>query len=207
MASIRNRVIIPIGHDHQHQAEFVSFNGLSDGKEHIALVFKQADQGTKPLVRLHSECLTGDVFHSARCDCGQQLDEAIDLMAEQGGILLYMRQEGRGIGLFNKLDAYSLQDQGLDTYAANKALGFEHDLRDFSVAADMLKAIGIDLIELLTNNPEKVQVMESHGIDVANRRSTGVFENQHNSAYLEAKRKIAQHHIDLPNGEGNANTE
>ncbi|WDE07008.1 GTP cyclohydrolase II [Thalassomonas viridans] len=198
MVSVRNSVVIPVGEKQTHEAKFVSFHGLSDGKEHIALVFKEADSGQAvPLVRLHSECLTGDVFHSARCDCGQQLDEAIELMAQKGGILLYLRQEGRGIGLYNKLDAYSLQDTGLNTFEANNALGFENDLRDFSIAAQMLQALGVTEIDLLTNNPEKVATIEQHNVKVRRQQTTGVFYNRHNGHYLAAKAEVAKHHIDL----------
>lgn len=198
MATVRNKVMIPVGQNQSHEAQFVSFHGLNDEKEHVALVFKSADQDQAvPLVRLHSECLTGDVFHSARCDCGKQLDEAVESMAKEGGIILYLRQEGRGIGLYNKLDAYALQDTGLDTFAANRALGFDDDLRDFSVAAQMLKALGIEEIDLLTNNPEKVKTCEEQGIKVRKQKSTGVFYNRHNGHYLQAKRKIANHHINI----------
>ncbi len=198
MATVRNKVMIPVGQNQSHEAEFVSFHGLNDDKEHIALVFKGADsaQGV-PLVRLHSECLTGDVFHSARCDCGKQLDEAVETMAKQGGIILYLRQEGRGIGLYNKLDAYKLQDTGMDTFAANRALGFDDDLRDFSVAAQMLAALGVDEIDLLTNNLEKVKTIEEQGVIVRKQKSTGVFYNRHNGHYLQAKAEIANHQIDL----------
>jgi GTP cyclohydrolase II len=198
MATVRNKVMIPVGQNQSHEAEFVSFHGLNDDKEHIALVFKAADATPDvPLVRLHSECLTGDIFHSARCDCGKQLDEAVETMAKQGGIILYLRQEGRGIGLYNKLDAYKLQDTGMDTFAANRALGFDDDLRDFSVAAQMLGALGVGEIDLLTNNLEKVKTIEEQGVVVRNQKSTGVFYNRHNGHYLQAKAEIANHQIDL----------
>jgi GTP cyclohydrolase II len=198
MATVRNKVMIPVGQNQSHEADFVSFHGLNDDKEHIALIFKGADAAQDvPLVRLHSECLTGDVFHSARCDCGKQLDEAVEAMAKQGGIILYLRQEGRGIGLYNKLDAYKLQDTGMDTFAANRALGFDDDLRDFSVAAQMLEALGVDEIDLLTNNLEKVKTIEEQGVVVRKQKSTGVFYNRHNGHYLQAKAEIANHKIDL----------
>lgn len=198
MAKVRNSVMIPVGKAQSHDAKFVSFDGLGDDKEHIALVFKSADEKAQtPLVRLHSECLTGDVFHSARCDCGAQLDEAVESMAEQGGIILYLRQEGRGIGLYNKLDAYRLQDTGLDTFEANQALGFDNDLRDFSIAAQMLSALGIDEIDLLTNNPEKVKTIEAEGVRVRRQQKTGVFYNRYNGHYLAAKASVANHNIDL----------
>jgi len=198
MATVRNKVMIPVGQAQSHEAQFVSFHGLNDDKEHLALVFKGADKNQAvPLVRLHSECLTGDVFHSARCDCGKQLDEAVETMAKDGGIILYLRQEGRGIGLYNKLDAYALQDTGMDTFAANRALGFDDDLRDFSVAAQMLDALGVEHIDLLTNNLEKVKTIEEQGVRVRNQKSTGVFYNRHNGHYLQAKAEIANHQIDL----------
>ena len=197
MAQVRNKVIIPIGKNEQYQAEFISFHELNDDKEHVALVFKGADKANVPLVRVHSECLTGDIFHSARCDCGQQLDEAIETMADVGGVILYLRQEGRGIGLYNKLDAYRLQDKGMNTFEANKALGFAHDLRDFTVATQMLGALNIDEIDLLTNNPDKVIALQSAGIQVRKTVATGIFANQHNNDYLAAKVAVANHTIAL----------
>jgi GTP cyclohydrolase II len=198
MATVRNSVMIPVGQSQAHTAKFVSFEGLGDDKEHIALVFKGADESTDtPLVRLHSECLTGDVFHSARCDCGAQLDEAVESMAEQGGIILYLRQEGRGIGLYNKIDAYRLQDTGMNTFEANQALGFDDDLRDFSIAAQMLLALGVNEIDLLTNNPEKVKTIRDAGVQVRKQQQTGVFYNRHNGHYLAAKVGVANHNINL----------
>ena len=143
-ATVRTRVAVPLrfGDGYSVDAELVTFHGLTDGQEHLAVVL--GEPGATPLVRLHSECLTGDVFGSARCDCGPQLREAVERIADRGGVLLYLRQEGRGIGLYNKLDAYALQDQGLDTYAANAALGLPEDARDYTAAAQMLQALGID---------------------------------------------------------------
>lgn len=201
MASVRNKVTIPVGKRQAYPAEFVSFHGLSDDKEHVALIFGAADREPQvPLVRLHSECLTGDTFNSARCDCGSQLDEAIESMAARGGIVLYLRQEGRGIGLYNKLDAYRLQDQGLDTYAANQALGFDEDARDYGIAAEMLQALGVETIDLLTNNPQKARQIGARGIDVRHELSTGVYYNRHNGHYLRAKADKANHAIDLKRG-------
>lgn len=197
MVSIRTTVEIPI-QDSQKQevkADFVTFNELTDDKEHVALVFKQANEQQQPLVRIHSECLTGDIFHSARCDCGAQLQEAIDSMSQVGGILLYLRQEGRGIGLYNKLDAYKLQDKGMDTFEANNHLGFDNDLRDFTVAAQMLEAMNIKKIKLLSNNPKKRQSLIDNGIDVEEVQTTGVFSNKHNIDYLKAKTKVENHDI------------
>ena len=144
--------------------------------------------GSRPaLVRLHSECLTGDIFASARCDCGKQLHEAIDLLSEEGGILLYLRQEGRGIGLYAKLDAYRLQDKGIDTYTANRWLNLPEDARNYTVGARMLQALGVERIRLMTNNPDKVAQLIAAGIDVAEIRRTGVYVTDTNRAYLQAK--------------------
>lgn len=183
-------------------SEIHSFNGLSDGKEHVALRFgnKNADA---PLVRVHSECLTGDAFGSARCDCGPQLDEALRRLDEEGGYLLYLRQEGRGIGLYAKLDAYRLQEQGYDTYAANRALGHGDDERDYTVAAEMLRAMDVSRITLLTNNPDKKAQLEALGIDVMDVRPTGVYQGNHNQRYLEAKVRHTRHTIDLPGSSRN----
>lgn len=140
-----------------------------------------------PLVRLHSECLTGDLLGSARCDCGPQLDEALALLSRRGGALLYLRQEGRGIGLANKLDAYLLQDAGADTFEANRLLGRDDDERDYATAAAMLHALGLTRVLLLTNNPDKERQLRAHGIDVVRSVPTGVHRTPANSAYLEAK--------------------
>ncbi|MEX2365384.1 MAG: GTP cyclohydrolase II [Pseudohongiellaceae bacterium] len=182
----RATVTIPLG-EASVPTRFVSFNDLSDNKEHLAILYGTPEQDDTPLVRLHSECLTGDVFGSQRCDCGEQLHEAQRLLADQGGVLLYLRQEGRGIGLYNKLDAYALQDKGIDTYTANEMLGFAHDMRDFKPAADMLLALGIKRIRLLSNNPHKASQLQDFGIEVVDRQDTGVYVNQHNAAYLKAK--------------------
>ena len=179
------------------QTRFVSFSGFNDDKEHIAIVYGQPNDQDAPLVRIHSECLTGDVFGSQRCDCGDQLHEAQRIMAAEGGILLYLRQEGRGIGLYNKLDAYALQDQGIDTYKANEMLGFDHDSRDFSPAIDMLKALDITRVRLLSNNPHKADELVAAGIDVTERIETGVYVNQFNAEYLKAKVEQQNHRIKL----------
>ena len=195
-ASVRQKVEIPLG---DKTATFCSFNDLADDKEHIALVFKGSNPSPSsiPLVRMHSECLTGDVFCSSRCDCGNQLNEAIDKLSIEGGILLYLRQEGRGIGLYNKLDAYALQLKGLDTYEANKALGFTDDLRNYKVAAQMLMALDVRAIRLLSNNPNKRKQLEDHGIHISSMRSTGVFVKEENKGYLKAKVDKTGHKIRL----------
>ncbi len=178
-------------------AELTSFCGLRDGLEHFAL--KLGQPSGVPLVRVHSECLTGDVLGSARCDCGPQLHEALLRLDRVGGYLLYMRQEGRGIGLYTKLDAYRLQDMNLDTYAANRALGRADDERDYGAAADMLVALGLNRITLLSNNPDKRIQLIAAGIAVDAMLPTGVFVGGHNRSYLEAKVSQARHTIDLDN--------
>ncbi|TOZ95007.1 GTP cyclohydrolase [Burkholderia pseudomallei] len=198
-APVRTRVNVPIRPRTAQQrfdAEMVTFQGLCDSAEHLALVF--GPLADAPLVRVHSECLTGDVFGSARCDCGEQLDESVAMFGREGGILLYLRQEGRGIGLYNKLDAYRLQiSQGLDTFAANRALNFPDDLRDFRVAAQMLQALGVTEISPVTNNPDKVSRIEKHGIRIRRVLQTGVFVNTTNHGYLRAKIDHHRHAINL----------
>ncbi|MET8408717.1 GTP cyclohydrolase II [Streptomyces sp. NPDC005195] len=197
-ATVRTRVAVPLrfGDGYSVDAELVTFHGLADGREHLAVVL--GEPGANPLVRLHSECLTGDVFGSARCDCGPQLREAVERIAERGGVLLYLRQEGRGIGLYNKLDAYALQDQGLDTYAANAALGLPEDDRDYTAAAQMLRALGVGSLDLLSNNPDKAEQLRDLGIEVSHRVPTGVFTTAHNVRYLRAKVLQTQHTLPLP---------
>jgi GTP cyclohydrolase II len=197
--SVRTRVSIPLRfHDgYSVTVEAVTFHGLADGKEHVALVVGDLAAGT-PLVRLHSECLTGDVFGSARCDCGPQLREAVERIAATGGVLLYLRQEGRGIGLYNKLDAYALQDAGLDTYQANTALGLPEDGRDYTAAAQMLAVLNVTELDLLTNNPDKAHQLRDLGVAVRDTRPTGVFATDSNLRYLRAKAQHTHHTIDLP---------
>ncbi|MFE6177926.1 GTP cyclohydrolase II [Streptomyces sp. NPDC056464] len=198
-ATQRARVRVPLRFQDGYRvdAELVTFHGLADGLEHVAVVLGDPAPGTTPLVRLHSECLTGDVFGSARCDCGPQLREAVERIAERGGVLLYLRQEGRGIGLYNKLDAYALQDQGLDTYAANAALGLPEDDRDYTAAAQMLTALGIGELDLLSNNPDKADQLRYLGIEVKDRVPTGVFATPDNVRYLRAKVLQTQHTLPL----------
>jgi GTP cyclohydrolase II len=198
-ATPRARVRVPLRfHDgYSVDAELVTFHGLADGQEHVAAVLGDPAPGSVPLVRLHSECLTGDVFGSARCDCGPQLREAVERIADRGGVLLYLRQEGRGIGLYNKLDAYALQDQGLDTYEANAALGLPEDARDYTAAAQMLAALGIGELDLLSNNPDKAEQLRSLGVVVRDRVPTGVFTTAHNVRYLRAKVLQTQHTLPL----------
>jgi GTP cyclohydrolase II len=173
--------------------QIVAFRASDDGQEHVALVVG-AFGGKPPLVRLHSECLTGDVFGSLKCDCGPQLREALHIIGDAGGgVLLYLRQEGRGIGLANKIRAYSLQDRGLDTVDANQRLGFADDERDYGHAAAILRALGLDAVRLLTNNPAKVRGLEAAGIKVAERVAHQMPANPHNADYLSTKRKRSGH--------------
>jgi len=196
--SVRTRVTIPLRFNDGYSVtvEAVTFHGLTDGKEHVALIVGDLAAGT-PLVRLHSECLTGDVFGSARCDCGPQLREGVERIAATGGVLLYLRQEGRGIGLYNKLDAYALQDAGLDTYQANIALGLPEDGRDYAAAAQMLAALNVTELDLLTNNPDKASQLRDLGLVVRDTRPTGVFATDSNLRYLHAKAQHTHHTIDL----------
>lgn len=177
------------------QAEIVAFRSDADFHEHVALVIGERDESA-PMVRLHSECLTGDVLGSLKCDCGPQLAEAIAAMAKgQWGILLYLRQEGRGIGLINKLRAYQLQDQGFDTVDANNRLGFATDARDFGVAVQMLRLLHVDRIRLMTNNPEKQAVMTSLGIEIIERIPIQIPANRYNVRYLDTKRDRTGHQL------------
>ncbi|CCQ09791.1 GTP cyclohydrolase II [Pseudoalteromonas luteoviolacea B = ATCC 29581] len=201
MAEVRARVALNVGQRSEIPAEIISFSGLQDGLEHVALVFNKADKNDKvPLIRMHSECLTGDVFHSSRCDCGEQLNECIETMHQQGGILLYLRQEGRGIGLYNKIDAYVLQSQGMNTYEANNHLGFADDLREFGDAVLMLKALGIAKVRLMTNNPRKLHALKSAGIEVDHVVGTQAHVkvgHVGNKSYLETKVKHGDHMLDI----------
>lgn len=174
------------------------FRNSEDDKEHVALVRGDAQHQDAPLVRLHSECLTGDVLGSLRCDCRDQLEKALrDLSQEQSGALLYMRQEGRGIGLGNKIRAYRLQEQGLDTVEANQHLGFDDDLRDYRVAALMLRILGFERVRLATNNPRKVFGLRQHGVEVLSRVPLVTPLNPHNTDYLATKARKSGHILPL----------
>jgi GTP cyclohydrolase II len=198
--AVRTRVTVPLRFTDGYTttAEVFTFTGLADGKEHLALGLGNFAAARTPLVRAHSECLTGDVFGSARCDCGPQLREAVERITERGGFLLYLRQEGRGIGLYAKLDAYALQDTGLDTYAANRALGRGEDERDYTAAAQMLSVLGVRQLDLLTNNPDKVRQLQALGVEVASTVPTGVHASPDNLRYLQAKVAHTGHTIVLP---------
>ena len=175
------------------EAQMHVFRSAAEGTEHVALVMG-AFGGRPPLVRLHSECLTGDVFGSLKCDCGPQLKEALRIIGDSGGgILLYLRQEGRGIGLANKLRAYALQDRGLDTVDANRRLGFADDERNYAEAAAILAALHVDSVRLLTNNPAKVEGLEAAGIDVVERVSHHMPVNPHNADYIATKKARSGH--------------
>ena len=202
-ASVRTRVTVPLRFPDGYAtaASVFTFDGLADGREHIALglgdwsgaLAREAAHDDPVLVRPHSECLTGDVFGSQRCDCGPQLREAVERVANVGGFVLYLRQEGRGIGLYAKLDAYALQDTGLDTYQANLALGHAEDERDYTAAAQMLAALGANRIALLSNNPDKAEQLERLGMTIVQRVPTGVFLSPANADYLAAKASHAGH--------------
>ena len=172
-------------------------HGFADretGKEHLALSMGDLSDGAPVLARLHSECLTGDALFSMRCDCGYQLQEALKRIAEEGrGVLLYLRQEGRGIGLLNKIKAYNLQDQGADTVEANQRLGFDADLRQYDMTKDMLDHLGIKTVLLMTNNPKKIKALKDLGIVVTQRQALEVGENSHNKAYLATKANKLDH--------------
>ncbi|SFS82336.1 bifunctional 3,4-dihydroxy-2-butanone-4-phosphate synthase/GTP cyclohydrolase II [Paenibacillus sp. BC26] len=180
----------------------VAYTNEVDNKEHVALVKGEIDPTQPTLVRVHSECLTGDVFHSHRCDCGPQLEAALRQINEAGnGVLLYMRQEGRGIGLINKLKAYQLQEQGLDTVDANIKLGFAPDLREYGIGAQILKDLGIRKMRLLTNNPRKIRGLEGYGIEVVERVPIQMDANEDNNSYLHTKKSKLGHLLkfdDLP---------
>ena len=164
------------------------FEELDTGKEHIALTLGPLDADGPMLARTHSECLTGDALYSMRCDCGYQLEEALRSIARVGrGILMYLRQEGRGIGLLNKIRAYRLQDQGADTVEANERLGFGADLRDYSICQPMLKHLGVSSLRLMTNNPKKVSALESMGFKIVERIAIKTGQTAHNEKYLATK--------------------
>ena len=171
-----------------------AFEEPQTGQEHVALSMGDVANGQPVLMRVHSECLTGDGFGSLRCDCGPQLEAAMQKVAEEGrGVILYLRQEGRGIGLVNKVRAYELQDQGADTVEANEQLGFAPDLREYSMCEDMLRHLGVTQVRLMTNNPLKVEALEKHGIQVVERVPLMTGRNPHNDQYLDTKQEKMGH--------------
>jgi len=186
----------------------IAYKSDIDADEHLALVMGELKNGEPVLVRVHSECLTGDVFHSMRCDCGEQLDMAMDMIAKEGkGVILYMRQEGRGIGLHNKIKAYALQDKGLDTVEANVKLGFAPDLRDYGIGAQILADLGLHRIRFLTNNPKKIIGLESYGLEVAEQVPIICPPNPYNIDYLETKEKKLGHQLGILNNHKEKKTE
>jgi len=198
-ATVRREVQLPVRlpDGSLTPARLSSFDGLCDGREHVALALgeQQNDPTEVPLVRLHSECLTGDAFGSERCDCGPQLQEAVARISQVGGYLLYLRQEGRGIGLYSKLDAYALQEGGLDTYEANLALGYSEDERDYTAAAQMLLGLGVERLDLLSNNPDKAAQLEAAGIHVETRVPTALHVSSVNGRYLATKAARGRHRL------------
>lgn len=168
--------------------EFALIGFIADGREHLALSLGELGEDAPVLARIHSECLTGDALFSMRCDCGPQLELAMERIGREGrGVIVYLRQEGRGIGLINKLRAYSLQDQGADTVEANEALGFLPDARDYAVAAAILESLGVKRVRLMTNNPDKVSALQEAGIEVSERLPHKAGANPHNQRYLDTK--------------------
>ncbi|TQJ50539.1 GTP cyclohydrolase II [Phycicoccus sp. SLBN-51] len=226
-ATIRTEVLVPLRFPDGFSttARVFTFEGLADGREHVALGLGErakpladtadtadtSDSVTPALTRLHSECVTGDVFGSSRCDCGPQLREAVTRLAASGGFLLYLRQEGRGIGLYAKLDAYVLQDDGLDTYEANVALGYDEDQRDYTVAAQMLFTLGQSTVALLSNNPDKARQLQRLGVTVSEMVPTGLHLSEENAHYLATKVRRGAHRLEVsdlivgePEGPGGA---
>jgi len=174
--------------------EVVGYRSLVDDKHHVALVKGNVDGVKDVLVRVHSECLTGDVFHSLRCDCGEQLESALAMIENEGsGVVLYLAQEGRGIGLLNKLRAYKLQEEGLDTVDANLRLGLPADLRDYGIGAQILVDLGLSSIRILTNNPKKIRGLEGYGLSVTAQIPIEHTPNPHNESYLRAKAERMGH--------------
>jgi 3,4-dihydroxy 2-butanone 4-phosphate synthase/GTP cyclohydrolase II len=177
----------------------IAYRSQTDPDEHIALVMGDVATDEPVLVRVHSQCLTGDVFHSLRCDCGEQIEMAMQRISEEGrGVVLYMRQEGRGIGLHNKIKAYALQEKGLDTVEANLSLGFKADPRDYGIGAQILADLGVRNMRLMTNNPKKMSGLESYGLKITEQLPITTQPNPHNRRYLQTKQKKLGHLLKVP---------
>jgi GTP cyclohydrolase II len=187
-ASVRRLADAPVPLPARDDVRFVAYRSRDSLADHVAVVIGRPELQPAPLVRLHSACLTGDIFRSLRCDCGEQLDTAIRTMSEHGsGVICYLAQEGRGIGIANKLRAYALQNAGLDTLEANEALGFDADEREFAIAALMIRDLGLGRIRLMTNNPEKIEGFRAAGIEVVERVGLRATLNPHNERYISAR--------------------
>ena len=188
-----------------HFGEFtvIAYRSQTDPAEHLALVMGDVATDDPVLVRVHSQCLTGDVFHSLRCDCGEQVEMAMKRIAKEGrGVVLYMRQEGRGIGIHNKIKAYALQDEGMDTVEANLSLGFKADQRDYGVGAQVLADLGIRNMRLMTNNPKKMSGLESYGLKITEQLPITAEPNKYNRRYLKTKQKKMGHLLKITDTEG-----
>lgn len=199
---VKREVEIKLPTDFGHFAA-IAYSNEVNNQEHVALVKGKIDPDQPVLVRMHSECLTGDVFHSHRCDCGPQLAAALERINEEGsGVLVYLRQEGRGIGLINKLKAYVLQEQGFDTVDANIKLGFAADLRDYGIGAQILKDLGVRQIRLLTNNPRKIRGLEGYGMEIVDRVPIQMEPNEDNRLYLHTKQQKLGHLLNFEHDNG-----
>jgi 3,4-dihydroxy 2-butanone 4-phosphate synthase/GTP cyclohydrolase II len=194
---VRKLAEVTLPTDYGGEFQAIAFENSVDNHMHIAMVKGEIGPDDNVLVRVHSECLTGDVFGSKRCDCGDQLQKAMGKIEKEGkGVILYMRQEGRGIGLANKLKAYELQDQGLDTVEANLKLGFKEDLRDYGIGAQILVNLGVKNIKLMTNNPRKIVGLEGYGLKVVERVPVETKPHESNIVYLKTKKKKLGHMLD-----------
>jgi 3,4-dihydroxy 2-butanone 4-phosphate synthase/GTP cyclohydrolase II len=190
---VRREIEIAMPTRHGH-FRLVAYSTSVDAVLHLALVKGAISSSAPTLVRVHSECMTGDLFHSLRCDCGEQMEAALAAIEERGsGVFLYMRQEGRGIGLLNKLKAYALQDAGHDTVEANRQLGFPDDLRDYGIGAQILADLGVQRMELITNNPRKIVGLDRHGLEVVSRVPLEIAPNGRNDRYLRTKKEKLGH--------------